>query len=119
MTTRLQNDSVVPSAEVMGVIGVLAIVANGVYLALLWRHRAEDINMRSAWLCSLNDVGGNAAVLVASAAVTVTGSGWPDIVVGLMIAVMFGASAASLIKSATQKLRAEHKEPAVPAHSHN
>ena len=67
--------------------------------------------MGSAWLCSLNDVGGNAAVLVASAAVRLTGSGWPDIAVGLMIAVMFGASAASVIRSATRRLhtgRAEH-----------
>jgi Co/Zn/Cd efflux system component len=103
---------VLPSAEVMGSIGVLAIVANGVCLALLWRRRTDDINMRSAWVCSLNDVGGNAAVLVASAAVALTGSGWPDIVVGLLIAATFGASAASVIKSSTQRLRAEHKEPA-------
>src|SRR6185503_10879828 len=55
-----------PSAEVMSLIGLVAIAANGICLALLWRHRTDDINMRSAWVCSLNDVGGNAAVLVAS-----------------------------------------------------
>jgi Co/Zn/Cd efflux system component len=96
---------VVPSAEVMGGIGILALAANGACLALLWRHRTDDINMRSAWICSLNDVGGNAAVLVASAAVALTGSGWPDIIVGLMIAGMFGASAVSVIRSATRRLR--------------
>ena len=90
---------VVPSAEVMGGIGVLAIAANGVCLALLWRRRTDDINMRSAWVCSLNDVGGNAAVLIASAAVALTGSGWPDIIVGLLIAAMFGASAVSVMRS--------------------
>jgi Co/Zn/Cd efflux system component len=101
---------VVPSAEVMGGIGVLAIVANGTCLALLWRHRTDDINMRSAWICSLNDVGGNAAVLVASAAVALTRSGWPDIIVGLLIAGMFGASAASVIRSVTRRLHAARKE---------
>jgi Co/Zn/Cd efflux system component len=90
----------VPSAEIMGGIGLLALAANGVCLALLWPRRADDINMRSAWVCSLNDVAGNGAVLVASAAVALTGSGWPDIIVGLMIAAMFGASAVSVIKSA-------------------
>jgi len=96
----------VPSAEVMGGIGVLALAANGVCLALLWRHRTDDINMRSAWVCSLNDVGGNAAVLVASAVVALTGSGWPDIIVGLLIAAMFGASAVTIILSAKRAMRA-------------
>jgi Co/Zn/Cd efflux system component len=103
---------VVPSAEIMGGIGVLALGANGVCLALLWRHRGDDINMRSAWLCSLNDVGGNAAVLVASAAVALTASGWPDIVVGLLIAAMFGLSAAGVIRASTRRLRVEREEVA-------
>jgi len=94
-----------PSAEVMGGIGLLALVANGLCLLMLWRRRTDDINMRSAWVCSLNDVAGNAAVLVASAAVAVTGSGWPDIIVGMMIATMFGVSAFSVIRSAARGLR--------------
>ena len=96
---------VVPSAAVMSLVGVLALAANGMCLALLWRHRTDDINMRSAWVCSLNDVAGNAAVLVASAAVALAGSGWPDIIVGLMIAGMFAASAFSVIRSATRGLQ--------------
>lgn len=103
---------VVPAAEVMGGIGVLATVANSICLVLLWRHRTDDINMRSAWLCSLNDVGGNAAVLLASGAVALTGSGWPDIVVGLMLAGMFGASAVSVISAVTRRTHAEPKAPA-------
>jgi Co/Zn/Cd efflux system component len=95
----------VPSSEVMGAVGALALAANGVCLALLWRHRGDDLNMRSAWLCSLNDVGGNAGVLLASAAVWLTGSGWPDIVVGLLIASMFGISAVSVIRSAVRDLQ--------------
>jgi Co/Zn/Cd efflux system component len=94
-----------PAAEVMGGIGLLALIANGVCFALLWRRRTDDINMRSAWVCSLNDVAGNAAVLVASVAVALTGSGWPDIIVGMMIATMFGVSAFNVIRSATRGLR--------------
>lgn len=96
-----------PSAEVMGGIGVLALAANGLCLVLLWRRRTDDINMKSAWLCSLNDVVGNAAVLVASAAVALTSSGWPDIIVGLLIASMFGASAVGVIRSARSALGKE------------
>jgi Co/Zn/Cd efflux system component len=104
-----------PSAEVMGGIGLLALVANGVCLTLLWRRRSDDINMRSAWVCSLNDVGANAAVLIASAAVALTGSGWPDIVVGLMIAAMFVASAVSVIKSAKRGLHSAPPDAAAPS----
>jgi Co/Zn/Cd efflux system component len=99
-----------PSAPVMGGVGVLALAANGVCLALLWRRRSDDLNMRSSWVCSLNDVAGNAAVLVAAGAVALTGSGWPDLVVGLLIGAMFGTSAVTVIRSATRALRA--REPA-------
>ena len=101
---------VVPSAEIMGGIGVLAMAANGACLALLWRRRTDDLNMRSAWVCSLNDVAGNAAVLIASGVVALTGSGWPDIVVGLLIAAMFGASAVSIIWAARRAMRSASVE---------
>lgn len=87
----------VPTAEVMGGVGLLALVANAACLLLLWRHRVDDLNMRSAWICSLNDVAANAAVLVASAGVAATRSAWPDIAVGLLIAAMFSVSAVAVL----------------------
>jgi len=94
-----------PHAETMGAIGLLALAANTACLVMLWRRRHDDVNMRSAWVCSLNDVAGNAGVIVASAAVALTASGWPDILVGLMIAGMFGASAVGIVRSAVQGLK--------------
>src|SRR5688572_948601 len=47
---------VAPVASVMMGVGVLALLANASVLAILWRHRGDDVNMRSAWLCSRNDV---------------------------------------------------------------
>jgi Co/Zn/Cd efflux system component len=94
-----------PSAEVMTGIGLLALGANGVCLALLWRRRTDDINMKSAWVCSLNDVAANVGVLVASAAVALTASGWPDIIVGLLIAITSGGSAIGVIRAARVGLR--------------
>jgi Co/Zn/Cd efflux system component len=93
---------IVPAADVMGGIGLLAMVANVFCLLLLWRRRADDINMRSAWLCSRNDVVANGGVLMAAAAVALTGSMWPDIVVGLAIAAIFLTSAGSVIRRARQ-----------------
>lgn len=94
----------VPRPEVMGSVGVLALVANLVCLALLWGRRADDINMRSAWICSRNDVAGNAGVLIAAAGVALTGSAWPDIVIGLLMAGVFGASAVRVIREARRQI---------------
>ena len=45
-----------------------------------------DANMRSAWICTRNDVLGNLAVLFAAAGVFGTGTGWPDIMVAVIMA---------------------------------
>jgi len=55
-----------PVFEAMGATSLIALAANGTCLALLWRHRAEDVNMSSVWECSRNDIASNAAVLVAA-----------------------------------------------------
>jgi Co/Zn/Cd efflux system component len=78
------------------------LAANLFCLLLLWRRRGDDINMLSAWVCSRNDVIGNVGVLVAAAAVAATGSPWPDIVVGLLVAAVFGRSAIQVIRDASR-----------------
>src|ERR1700742_2637709 len=69
-----------PSAVTMGAVGFAALCANAASFALLWAYRAGDSNMRSAWICTRNDVIGNCAVLLAALGVFGTGTGWPDIV---------------------------------------
>jgi Co/Zn/Cd efflux system component len=96
---------VVPAAGIMTGVGLLALIANGATLLVLWRRRADDINMRSAWLCSRNDVTANAGVLLAGVGVALTGSAWPDIVGGLLIAALFSASAVDVIRAARRELR--------------
>ncbi len=74
-----------PNAYAMGAIGFTALAANAISFALLWAYRGGDSNMRSAWICTRNDVLGNLAVLLAAAGVFGTGAGWPDILVaGIM-----------------------------------
>jgi len=101
---------VVPQAEAMGAIGLLALAVNGLCFALLWRHRGEDLNMRSVWLCSRNDIVANIAVLAAAGAVAWSGSRWPDIAVGLMIASLFLHSAYGVLTEAVRQLRARPRQ---------
>jgi Co/Zn/Cd efflux system component len=75
-----------PHAATMGAVGVAALVANAVAFGLLWAHRGGDANMRSAWICTRNDVLGNLAVLIAALGVLGTGTGWPDVIVAAIMA---------------------------------
>ena len=55
-----------PSALTIGAVGFAALVANVASFGLLWAYRSGDANMRSAWICTRNDVLGNFAVLLAA-----------------------------------------------------
>ena len=44
--------------------------------------------MRSAWICTRNDVLGNLAVLLAALGVLGKGTGWPDVIVATMMAAL-------------------------------
>jgi Co/Zn/Cd efflux system component len=95
----------VPVFETMGIVSLVALGANATCLALLWKHRAEDVNMSSVWECSRNDIASNVAVFVAAGAVWLTQSGWPDLLVGLALACLFLRSAINVTASALRELR--------------
>jgi len=95
-----------PMFEAIGAIGLLALAANLVCFVLLWRHRADDINMSSVWLCSRNDIIANVSVLFAAAGVWLTYSAWPDILVGLALAALFLRSAFFVLRGSISELRA-------------
>jgi cation diffusion facilitator family transporter len=102
--------AVVPVAETMGMIGLVVLLGNGICFLLLFRHRSDDINMRSTWLCSRNDIIANLSVLLAAAGVRIFDSGWPDILVGAAIAGLFLRSALTVLQESfaeMQKLKAE------------
>jgi len=105
--------SELPNAPTMGLVGALALASNAACLWLLWRHRTEDINMRSVWLCSRNDIVANLAVLGAGATAWALHSSWPDILVGLAIAVLFLSSSVQVLREAAKERRAAalHQEP--------
>jgi len=96
---------IVPSAEAMGIIGTLVLLGNGICFLLLFRHRSDDLNMRSTWLCSRNDIIANLSVLVAAIGVKAFSSSWPDILVGVAIAALFLKSAVTVLRESFLQLR--------------
>ena len=94
-----------PSAFTMGAVGVAALAANVASFGLLWAYRKGDANMRSAWICTRNDVLGNIAVLLAALGVFGTGTGWPDIVVAACMAGLALQGAFVVMRQSSAELR--------------
>jgi Co/Zn/Cd efflux system component len=101
-----------PSAFTMGAVGFAALIANAASFGLLWAYREGDANMRSAWICTRNDVLGNLAVLIAALGVFGTGTGWPDIVVAAIMATLALQGAAVVIRQSVAELRLPVAVPA-------
>ncbi len=93
-----------PSAEVMGLIGFLALAVNLACLLLLLKFRSGDVNMRASWICSRNDVLANVGVLLAAGLVAWLGSPWPDLIIGALIAALVIYSAGKILLEAKQSL---------------
>jgi cation diffusion facilitator family transporter len=94
-----------PDTGTMGFFGALALVVNTVCFLMLARFRDGDINLRATWICSRNDMIGNVGVLVAAGLVMWLDSIWPDIVIGLLIALVVIRSALRIIIEARTELR--------------
>ncbi|WP_417410724.1 cation transporter [Hoeflea sp.] len=109
----------VPSAGIMGTIGLLALAANLASVFLLMRYKDGDANVRSVWLCSRNDAIGNVAVMIASAAVWLTASAWPDLIVALLMAGLFLRSAQLILVQAWKEYRSGEDLGALTSHGHD
>lgn len=94
-----------PSFEIMGFVGVLALFANILCAVLLLRHKSDDMNMRSAWLCSRNDVIANLGVLIAAGAVMITGSRFPDLITGSVISMIVLKSSVEILADTIREFR--------------
>ena len=99
-----------PPGGMMSGIGALALVANLTSLMLLVRYRQGDANIRSAWLCTRNDVLANISVIVAGLLVLASGSHWPDVLVAMAIAGLFCHSAVSILRQANAEQRAGQRD---------
>ncbi|MBF5089033.1 cation transporter [Novosphingobium sp. NBM11] len=95
----------VPQAGTMGIVGMIALIANGGVALMLYRYRSGDANMRSVWICSRNDAIGNLAVLLAAAGVIGTGTAWPDLAVAAIIAGLGITGGAQIIRQSLAEFK--------------
>ena len=98
-------NAVAPEAELMGGIGIVALIVNISAALVLSRFRDGDANVRAVWLFSRNDALANVAVIFAAALVGWTGQAWPDLAVAGVIELLFLHSAFEIIRHARVDMR--------------
>ena len=96
-----------PEPVTMGIIGLLALVANVTVAIMLYTFRSGDADMRSVWLCSRNDAIGNVAVMIAAAGVLGSGQAWPDLFVATIMGLLATSSGISVIKQARLEIKSQ------------
>lgn len=82
-----------PEAPIMMVIATVSLVANSFCLRLMTKHRDGGAHMKASTIFLANDVLANLGVIAAGVIVQFTGSQYPDLAIGTMIAlvVLWGA----------------------------
>jgi Co/Zn/Cd efflux system component len=101
-----------PASAVVGAVGALALAGNAACFALLYAHRGDNLNLRSTWLCSRNDLIANVAVIASAGAVAVTGRAWPDALVGGGLALLWLRTSMRVLREAWPAAR---RAPTAPA----
>ena len=80
-----------PHSLLMTIVSIGALAANAYCLVLLSRHRRGEVHMRASWIFTRSDVIANLGVLAAAGLVAVTGSRWPDLLIGAAISAVIVA----------------------------
>jgi Co/Zn/Cd efflux system component len=93
-----------PVVTAMSAVGFTALLANLLCLYLLTRHKDDNLNMSSVWLCSRNDIIANISLLGAAGLVFLTGSLLPDLIVGLLLTFLFAKSAGKVLSQSWEVL---------------
>lgn len=77
-----------PFGVTMIALALAAAVINLICLLLIRHAQSDDVNMRAAETFSLNDFASNGGILLAGGLVMWLDQSWPDLVVGLIVAII-------------------------------
>ena len=98
-------DGGAPSPAMMGGVATLALAVNGYCAYRLIHYRGGDASMRAIWLSTRNDAMLNVLTVVAAVFIATTGSGWPDIIAGAIIATVNLFAAGEVLLAANEEMR--------------
>ncbi|MDH5737278.1 MAG: cation transporter, partial [Gammaproteobacteria bacterium] len=77
-----------PESTIIVIVGFVALLANILCLLLIAGHREGGVHMRASWIFSTNDVIANLGIIISGMLVAVTGSRYPDLIIGTAISLI-------------------------------
>lgn len=89
-----------PFGVTMMAMALVAAAINLLCLILIRRAQSDDVNMRAAETFSFNDFASNGGILVAGGLVMWLGQAWPDLVVGVVVAIIAVKGGLEILKDA-------------------
>jgi len=89
-----------PGGITMIAMSAVAAVVNIICLRLLQRLQQKDVNLRAATTFSFNDFISNGGIIIAGVIVLLTGANWPDLVVGVAVALVAIYGAFEILRDA-------------------
>jgi len=92
-----------PESLMMIAVGAVALIANTLCLRLIYKHRQGEVHMRASWIFSKNDVIANLGVIIGGVMVAWFASPWPDLIIGLIIAVIVISGGVRIINEANKE----------------
>ena len=96
-----------PASIIIISVGTLALVANVICLKLIYAHKDGDVHMRASWIFSANDVIANTGVILSGILVLWLDTRWPDLVVGVVIAIVVLRGARAILADARNELSSD------------
>lgn len=91
-----------PESLLIMVVGGAALIANIYCVFLISRHRDAGVHMRASWIFTTNDLFANIGVIVSGALVWISGSRYPDLVIGAIISAIVVRGGIKILHEARQ-----------------
>jgi len=92
------------SGGIVTAVGVLSFIGNTTVALMMHQHHHKDINFKSAFICCRNDAIASAGIILAGVLVMFTGSIWPDIIIGAIIASVVFSGGIKIIRLSLQPI---------------
>lgn len=89
-----------PMSSYMISISLIALLANVACLVLISKFRDGEVHMKASWIFSANDVVANLGVILAGVLVMLMNSRLPDLIIGIVVSLVVGRGAWTILKIA-------------------
>jgi cation diffusion facilitator family transporter len=99
-----------PESAVMMAVAFVSLLVNATVLRMLRRYREGEVHLRATWIFTRVDVIANIGVILSGLLILLTGSRFPDLVVGGAIGVYVVKEAIEILSEAREARAGEERD---------